>query len=286
MAAWARKKHTRRSRPSSGGPRAPRPRGSARPGAIPAMLPSTSRRPNWSTAAATVATHSSRPLMSPVGSRRRAGVGDELGGLRDASALRSWASTCAPSPVRRSATARPMPEPAPVTSATLPSKRSSISCRRAGRCGSPASLHEVDPLGAVVAGLRRVEGVGDDGTHARGQAAVPEAQLAPEHEVDLQRAVSVRLHPLARDSPSRGTPRGRPTTGSCGSRGHDRTGRSAAPRPARPRPGRRWCARGGRRRRRSSSWSARRCSWDSGDGPHDESPVARSSDGAMRGGPP
>src|SRR6188472_2857797 len=93
---------------------------------MPAMLPSTSRPPNCSTVAATDAMHSSRLLMSPARVVRVAPASaTSLAVSASASALRSCARMSAPSDARRSVTARPMPDPAPVISATFPSKRAS-----------------------------------------------------------------------------------------------------------------------------------------------------------------
>src|SRR5581483_6321129 len=85
------------------------------------MLPSTSRRPSSPTHAATASTHASG---SPRSARR---IARGAGALPWVASRPAWststANTEAPSAARRSATLRPIPEPAPVTSATLPPNR-------------------------------------------------------------------------------------------------------------------------------------------------------------------
>src|SRR4051812_17287069 len=103
---------------------------------MPATLPSTSSRPNRSTHACTATSHSSGSLRSARNVSTAAGDVDFVSARPAAST--SAANTDAPSPARRRVTARPMPDAAPVTSATLPSKRAVIGAPR-GPVRTPSS---------------------------------------------------------------------------------------------------------------------------------------------------
>src|SRR5262245_66034681 len=87
----------------------------------------------------------------------------------------STQATAAPSAARRWATARPMPEPAPVTNAVLPSKRGSITV--------PRSVHRWFGQHAP------------EPHEADGGAAQVQLELLGGKEVAVQRVVAVDAHP-------------------------------------------------------------------------------------------
>src|SRR5690349_13828495 len=105
-----------------------------KPSMMPATLASPCSRP---LAAATTALAVAGSAMSP------ATVATRLPGTASASSARrssmmSVATTVAPSVAKRTAVARPIPDPAPVTMTVLPAKRSAAmicSCRREGAAG-------------------------------------------------------------------------------------------------------------------------------------------------------
>src|SRR6478609_6918524 len=91
---------------------------------MPATLQSTSIWPSASVAAATVASTADQSLTSHVSAVADAPMPSAV--APTLSAMRSTHATRAPSAASRSATARPMPDPAPVTSALLPAYRCSM----------------------------------------------------------------------------------------------------------------------------------------------------------------
>src|ERR1700722_12680656 len=97
------------------------------------MLASTSRSPNLATQASIRGAVAPFAATSHKGGCQRSAAG---GIFASVSELRSTAKTDAPSLKNRSATARPIPEAAPVTIATLPLKRSFRRDPQGDRCNS------------------------------------------------------------------------------------------------------------------------------------------------------
>jgi hypothetical protein len=90
------------------------------PSMMPALFTSTSSPPKVSTAAATTCSTTAGSLRSPVTATAVPPAASISATTALAvSALTSATTTLAPSPANRSAAARPMPEPAPVTTTLL-----------------------------------------------------------------------------------------------------------------------------------------------------------------------
>ena len=108
-----------------------------------ALLTSTSRRPNRSTARSTAPSTCSLWVTSATTSAADAPAADSSRSASDPVAgLRSTSTTAAPSAARRRAAARPIPSPAPVTRATRPSSGPAVVVvirSPPGRPGRPAS---------------------------------------------------------------------------------------------------------------------------------------------------
>ena len=111
--------------------------------------------------------------VTAVGDRRGAGRDDGRDRLLDVLGTTSRQATTAPSSARRMAVARPMPDPAPVTTAVRPSKR------RAEAPGAGARGSRRPPLlGPQLVGVG--VGAGDRGDEGQGRhhVALPEASSA------------------------------------------------------------------------------------------------------------
>src|ERR1700677_2766900 len=109
----------------------------------PAMLASTSRPPNLATQASMRSADAPFAATSQKCGCQRSAAG---GSFARVSGLRSTAKTDAPSLKKRSATARPMPEAAPVTMATLPLKRSFMRDPQGERCDSRKASDDMRPF--------------------------------------------------------------------------------------------------------------------------------------------